>query len=85
MLKILIKTRLLALLTSFSQLGQGQRKKNQSLATVLLVTLLLGGVIAASVGVMFWGFGQKDKKNDQIFTSYCCDCVRGNGKFYNAR
>lgn len=56
MLKILIKTRLLALLTSFSQLGKGKRKKNQSLATVLLVTLLLGGVIAASVGFMFWGF-----------------------------
>lgn len=56
MLKILIKTRLLALLSSLSQIGNKQKKKRSSLATVLLAAVLLGGIIIGSVGVMFWGF-----------------------------
>ena len=56
MLKLLIKTRLLALLDSLSQMGNRGKNKKKSLVSVALLTLLLGLVILVSVGFMFWGY-----------------------------
>ena len=57
MLKVLIKSRLLALLDSLKQLG-GTRQKNKmrNATSVIAVVIFLGITVVASVGVMFWGY-----------------------------
>lgn len=57
MLKILIKSRLLALLDSVNQLGgKNSKRKNLSFAKMIMLSVLLCGIIAVSVGIMFHGF-----------------------------
>ena len=58
MLRVLIKSRLLALIDSFSRIGTSrQRKKKKTpIVTAVATVMLLVGIIVASVGVMFWGF-----------------------------
>ncbi len=57
MLRILIKSRLLALFDSIAQtMSKQQKNKKTPLVTVILVSCILALLIVASVGVMFWGF-----------------------------
>ena len=55
MLKLLIKTRILAVLHALSQVSSGKKKK-RSLASVVFLCIFLAGTVLASVGFTFWGF-----------------------------
>ena len=57
MLKLLIKTRILALIDAFNQgRNGGKKKKNRSLSSIVLIFTLLGIIILGSVGFTLYGF-----------------------------
>ena len=56
MLKILIKSRIMAVLDSLTQMGSRNKKKKTSLLVVALIIVALALGIAGFVGFLFWGF-----------------------------